>query len=138
MVKAEVFGPNSYDSCANKVKRHTGVLLIFHPGCGHCVQMKPEWEAMKRKLTPGTRVMEIDGSEMEGNERLKSNLPTIHGFPTLILMRKGKPIDEFKGERTSDEMTKFTENGLNMNKQNVKRTRVTKRKRGRRKTMKKR
>ena len=137
MVKAEVFGPGSYDSCANKVKRLTGVLLIFHPGCGHCVQMRPEWEAMKRNLSPGTRVMEVDGSEMEENENLKSKLPTIHGFPTFILMRKGRPIDEFKGQRTSEEMTNFTENGLKMNKRSVKRVRMTKRKRARRKTMKK-
>jgi thioredoxin-like negative regulator of GroEL len=100
--------------------------------------MRPEWEAMKRKLNPGTRVMEVDGSEMEENEKLKSNLPPIHGFPTFILMKKGRPVDEFKGERTSEEMKKFTENGLNTNKRSVKRPRMTKRKKARRKTMKKR
>jgi len=139
MVKAEVFGPGSYDSCANKVKTLTGALLIFHPGCGHCIQMRSEWEAMKRRLSPGTRVMEVDGSEMDEHENLKSKLPPIQGFPTFILMRKGRPIGQFKGQRTSEEMANFTENGLNTNenKRSVKRVRMTKRKKNRRKSMKK-
>lgn len=137
MVKAEVFGPGTYDSCANKVKRLTGALLIFHPGCGHCIQMRSEWEVMKRRLSPGTRVMEVDGSEMEEHENLKSKLPPIEGFPTFILMRKGRPIDQFKGQRTSEEMANFTENGLNSNKPRAKRARTTKRKKSRRKSMKK-
>ena len=113
MVKAEVFGPGTYDSCANRVKKLTGILLIFHPGCGHCVQMRPEWEAMKRKLSPGTRVVEVDGSEMAENTEMKKTrfLKNVQGFPTLLRMENGNVVDEFKGQRNSDEMKNFFEKG---------------------------
>ena len=113
MVKAEVFGPGTYDSCANKVKRLTGILLIFHPGCGHCVQMRPECEKMKQNLSPGTRVMEVDGSEMSEN-RAMNEIPAVQkarGFPSLFLMKQGRPT-EYKGQRNSYEMKHFFEKGM--------------------------
>ena len=135
MVKAEVFGPGTYDTCANKVKKLTGILLIFHPGCGHCVQMRPEWERMKDSLSPGTRVMEIDGSQMAENEKLKraAFLKGLQGFPTLLRMKNGEPVDEFKGQRNSIEMKNFFEKGM------PKKIRAkTRRKKGRGKTRRKR
>jgi len=132
MVKAQVFGPGTYDACANKVKRLTGVLLIFHPGCGHCVQMRPEWEVTKRKLSPDTNVVEVDASEMAENKAMnQTEAVRARGFPSLFLMRHGHIIKEFTGERKSENMTHFS-NSLNV-KNNRKKT---KSKRPLRKTMK--
>jgi thioredoxin-like negative regulator of GroEL len=133
-VKAEVFGPNSYDSCANRVKKLTGIILVFHPGCGHCVQMRPEWEAMKRKLSPGSKVVEVDGSEMSGNEKIgNSPLAGTNGFPEILKMKKGKVVEKFQGERTSDEMKKFAEKGMsNTKKAKSKKNKTRKRKTGKR------
>ena len=148
MVKAEVFGPGTYDSCANKVKKLTGVLLIFHPGCGHCVQMRPEWEAMKRELSPNTRVMEIDGSQMAEHPAMKKVrfAPQVEGFPTLLRMRQGQPVAIFRGPRTSNEMKNFSEQGMSVGmkknrksgktKKSGKERKNTKRKKTRGKTLK--
>jgi hypothetical protein len=115
MVKAEVYGPSNYNSCANRVKKLTGVLLIFHPGCGHCVQMKPEWEAMKETLSPSTRVMEVDGSEMAGNAEMSRSIVTqrLQGFPTILRLKNGKVAEEFRGQRVANEMKQFAERGSN-------------------------
>lgn len=113
-VMAERYGPESYDSCANRVKKLTGIILIFHPGCGHCVQMRPEWEAMKKKLSPGSKVVEVDGSEMSSNEEL-SNSPVakkVRGFPAIFRVKNGKVDEEFSGQRTSEEMKDFAEKGM--------------------------
>jgi len=133
-VKAEVFGPNSYDSCANRVKKLTGIILVFHPGCGHCVQMRPEWEAMKRKLSPGSKVVEVDGSEMSGNEKIEgSPLSKTSSYPEIIKMRNGVIVDKFVGERTSDEMKKFAEEGMKKTKKRkTKKNKTRKRKTGKR------
>jgi len=131
-VKAEVFGPNSYDSCANRVKKLTGIILVFHPGCGHCVQMRPEWEAMKRKLSPGSKVVEVDGSEMSGNEKIeRSPLSGTSSYPEIIKMKKGKIVDKFLGERTADEMKKFAEKGMSKSKTKKNKTRKRKTKKRR-------
>lgn len=137
MVKAEVFGPNSYNSCANRVKKLTGIILVFHPGCGHCVQMRPEWEDMKKKLSSGSKVVEVDGSEMSSNEEL-SNSPVakqVRGFPAIFRVKNGKVDEEFSGPRTSDEMKKFAEKGMKKNKtkkNKTKKNKTGKRKRGKR------
>jgi hypothetical protein len=144
MVKAEVFGPGTYDSCANKVKKLTGVLLIFHPGCSHCVQMRPEWEAMKRDLSPNTRVVEIDGSQMAEHPAMKKVrfASKIEGFPTLLRMKEGEPADIYRGQRTSGEMKQFFESGNEMgmkkSRKSRKRRKNTKRKKMRAKTLKRR
>jgi hypothetical protein len=134
MVKAEVYGPGTYDSCANKVKKLTGVVLIFHPGCGHCVQMRPEWEAMKQILHPSTHVMEVDGSEMSENNEMRSSIVAqkLQGFPTILRMRNGKVVGEFRGQRNVAEMKQFAENGAKRLK--TKKTRKTKGRKKPRKT----
>lgn len=130
MVKAEVFGPENYDSCVNRVNKLTGILLIFHPGCGHCVQMRPEWEAMKQRLSPTTKVVEVDGSAMSEHSKLQNSpaAKRLQGFPSIFLMKNGKVKDEFRGQRVADEMKKFAEKG--------KKTNTKKRKRSKRPTKK--
>jgi len=109
MVKAEIFGPDTYDSCANRVRKLTGILLIFHPGCGHCVQMRPEWEAMKQSLSRDTKVVEVDGSAMsEHSSMMKSPvIKRIRGFPSIFKIKDGNIAEEYKGSRTVSEMHKF-------------------------------
>ena len=105
-----MFGPNNYDSCANRIKKLTGILLIFHPGCGHCVQMRPEWEAMKRRLPPGTKIMELDGSSMSDHQGLLQNpiIRRTQGFPSILKLKNGTLESEFQGPRVASEMHKFS------------------------------
>jgi thioredoxin-like negative regulator of GroEL len=111
MVKAEIFGPGDYDTCVNQVKRHTGILLIFHPGCGHCVQMRPEWEAMKQRLSPMTKIIEIDGSAMSEHPAMNKSavIQRTRGFPSIFKVKHGKVIAEYQGPRTMNEMKQFVE-----------------------------
>ncbi len=137
MVKAEIFGPDTYDSCENRVKKLTGILLIFHPGCGHCVQMRPEWEEMKRRLPAESHVMEIDGSEMSQHESLQNSpiVKRIRGFPSIFNVKNGNISSEFQGSRTASELVQFA----NANKKEGKRKKMlgSKSKKARRKPNKK-
>jgi thioredoxin-like negative regulator of GroEL len=76
--------------------------------------------------------MEIDGSQMAENQNLKRApfVKRLQGFPTLLRMKNGEPVDEFKGQRTSMEMKNFFEKGMS------KKRAKTRRKKGLRKTMK--
>jgi len=113
MVKAEVFGPDTYDSCVHRVKKLTGILLIFHPGCGHCVQMRPEWEAMKQRLSPNTDVVEIDGSAMSDHSSMNKSpvIQRTRGFPSIFRVKNGKIAAEYQGPRVAEEMRKFADEG---------------------------
>jgi hypothetical protein len=96
--------------------------------------MRPEWEAMKRKLSPGSKVVEVDGSEMSGNEKIEgSPLSKTSSYPEIIKMRNGVIVDKFVGERTSDEMKKFAEEGMKKTKKRkTKKNKTRKRKTGKR------
>ena len=123
MVKAEIFGPDTYDSCANRVKKLTGILLIFHPGCGHCVQMRPEWDEMKRRLPADTKIVELDGSSMSDHHELQKS-PIIQrtpGFPSIFHIKNGTIADEFKGPRTANELVQFA-NKANRNKKRMRKS----------------
>jgi hypothetical protein len=94
--------------------------------------MRPEWEAMKRKLSPGSKVVEVDGSEMSGNEKIeRSPLSGTSSYPEIIKMKKGKIVDKFLGERTADEMKKFAEKGMSKSKTKKNKTRKRKTKKRR-------
>ena len=110
MVKAEAFGPDTYDSCATRVKRMTGVLLVFHPGCGHCVQMRPAWEAMKQRLPQGSRIVEVDGSALSESAKLRELAPFkgLKGFPYIVRVKDGNPVEEYAGPRTPEAMGHFS------------------------------
>ena len=110
MVKAEAFGPDTYDSCANRVKRMTGVLLVFHPGCGHCVQMRPAWESMKQRLPQGSRIVEVDGSALSESAKLRELAPFkgLKGFPYIVRVKDGNPVEEYGGPRTPEAMGHFS------------------------------
>ena len=137
MVKAEIFGPDTYDSCANRVKKLTGILLIFHPGCGHCVQMRPEWEAMKDRLPPGTRVIELDGSQMSQHKELLRNpiIRRTQGFPSIFKLHNGTMTEEYQGPRVAGDMHKFASIPANMPAKNNKRNKRNKKSNKVRKSM---
>lgn len=138
MVKAQVFGPGTYDACANKVKRLTGVLLIFHPGCSHCVQMRPAWEETKRELSPDTNVVEVDASEMAENKAMnETEAIRARGFPSLFLMKQGHIIKEFTGERKSEDMKNFSQS-LNVKGVKLRKTKRTRKRPFRKSTKRKR
>ena len=110
MVKAETFGPDTYDSCATRVKRMTGVLLVFHPGSGHCVQMRPAWEAMKQRLPQGSKIVEVDGSALSESAKLRELAPfkKLTGFPYIVRVKDGNPVEEYGGPRTPEAMGHFS------------------------------
>ena len=88
--------------------------------------MRPEWEAMKKKLSPGSKVVEVDGSEMSGNDNMnRSPLSQTNGFPEILKMKKGKVVEKFTGPRTAEDMKQFAEKGMK---------KTLKRKTGKRKT----
>ena len=32
-----------------KIKNMNGIVLFHHPGCIHCIMLKPKWDIMKKK-----------------------------------------------------------------------------------------
>lgn len=109
MPEVHKIDPRKYPSCEKKTRHLTGIVLMFHPQCGHCVQMRPQWEMMKKRVPSNVKIIEIDGSEMSGSPTL-SRSPVgqeTEGFPTIMRLNNGKVVEKFSGERTEENLVNF-------------------------------
>lgn len=66
--------------------------------CGHCKQLAPEYAAAAKELkAEGIRLGKVDATKEQ--EIAKEHL--VSGYPTIKLFKKGQPVDDYKGARTS-------------------------------------
>ena len=94
-----------------------GVVLFHHPGCIHCIMLKPKWEMMKKKLSKHGDIMEVSAEALEN-----SNHPVKHqinGFPMIVYLNNGKIEDTFSEERNVENMLKFVTKHLHGKQNNL-------------------
>ena len=105
----EVIEPSDYASCEKKARVHTGIVLVFHPQCGHCVQMRPAWELMKKRVKPHVKILEVDGSGMSESPVLSRSVigENTAGYPSVFSLKDGKFGENFRKERTTENFVKF-------------------------------
>tara|TARA_Y100000389_G_scaffold19282_1_gene16727 strand:- start:178 stop:711 length:534 start_codon:yes stop_codon:yes gene_type:complete len=85
--------------------------------CGHCQRFKPEWKKVIEELK-GRRNM-YNGYITTACDKTMEQLPfnvKPSGFPTISLYKGSKHVEDFKSERTRDNVLKF----INKLKQRVK------------------
>lgn len=111
---------------ANKLLTQGHALVEFyHPNCGHCQTLKPEWEKMcsqlKKIYKGNATIAAIDCSDQNMLNKLTID-KNFQGFPTILHMINGKNVDggEYNGDRTSADLLKFAENKLPISKQEEK------------------
>ncbi len=111
MPKVQKIEPPQYSDAVKKLKGFTGVILVYHPSCGHCIQLKPNWEQMKQKTNPRVHIMEINGEGMSEHSMLSNSVAgkNTDGFPTIMGLRNGKIHLKFNEERTIPNMIKFVD-----------------------------
>jgi|ETNmetMinimDraft_21_1059911.scaffolds.fasta_scaffold292608_1 thioredoxin-like negative regulator of GroEL len=112
-----------------------GVFLIgvFSKSCGHCIDMKPEWEKLKNNLktiNSNDCLLEVDSDNLESinNDKLVSS---IRGYPSIVLFKDGRLVSEYNGNRVADDMFNFVKPHIN-EKNDEKPKKMKKAKRGKR------
>ena len=94
-----------------KIKHVNGIVLFHHPGCIHCIMLKPKWEQMKKQLQTDGEIMEVDVSALEDSKSPMRN--EVQGYPMIVHVENGKIAHHFKEERNIDNMIKFINHHLN-------------------------
>ena len=84
---------------------NNGTVLFYHPQCGHCQSMKPQWEKMKKRLfKKNCNIYEVNGEHMD--DMYHPMKEVVNGFPTILNVNNGK-LTSFEKERNTQNMIHF-------------------------------
>jgi thiol-disulfide isomerase/thioredoxin len=68
---------------------HTKLVLYFHPSCGHCKKMMPEWHRLEAHHKKGLgKKVEIKKVNAQLNPAAVA-AAGVRGFPTVVLSKAG-------------------------------------------------
>jgi hypothetical protein len=109
MPKVQKIEPQQYPEAVRKLRGFTGIILVHHPSCGHCINLRSDWEQSKKQTNPRVQIMEINGEGMSENPMMANSVAgkNTEGFPTIMGLRNGKLESKFNEERTVPNMVKF-------------------------------
>lgn len=87
-------------------KRKTYVVLYHMNGCPHCEYMRPSWEQAiaATARAPGVHVAEVEYGMMG---TLPPTMQQIRGFPTILVIRNGRPVAEYTGDRSASSLKQY-------------------------------
>lgn len=102
-------------SLAKEMKNGTWVVLYYAEWCGHCSQMKPEWNKFKSSCNKNVNIGEVEHSSMD----LLHKRPEIKGYPTIRMYNNNTEVGEFEQERTEDKMLDFVNSHLSIKDNNL-------------------
>ena len=128
MVKEISIGPTQGTQFNQEVKNLPLFVKVHHPNCGHCIQLKPEWDKLasilKKQNLGNFAIVDIHSDALKdiGFEGLKN----IHGFPTIRVIKNKKLIKEYTGNRTAIDMLNFCKQNFNFTKTNKTKTKTNK------------
>jgi hypothetical protein len=108
--------PNNASDFEEKVKGMNGTILFHHPGCIHCIALRPNWDKMvnqlKNKNIP-CRVLEVNAESLSN---IHHPLGNVDSFPRIINVDNGIEKDVFSDERNVENMLNFVLSNLKGNK----------------------
>jgi thiol-disulfide isomerase/thioredoxin len=118
---------------------------IYADWCGHCKDLKPEWDKMKKSLEENAKSLgliiefvEIEQSEKQKLEDFKKSNPDLqeNGYPTIFKKKNGGKMEHYDGPRGSNDLVNWVLNDDSGNKKmggKTKKTKTTKKKKSQRK-----
>jgi len=90
----------------SSIGKDTSFVKFFVPWCGHCQRLAPIWEQLAYKAESATvKIAEVDCSKY--GKLCDQN--KVDGYPTLILFKNGKRVQEYPGKRTVSELLAFVQ-----------------------------
>ena len=111
--------PSNIPAFDNLAKNMKLFVKIYHPSCGHCIDMKSAWDKLandSKNLHHNAGIVEIHADTLQSPE-FKQKYPALtskaQGYPTLMILKKGGiPGQEYSGDRSYEDMLKFCKQHL--------------------------
>lgn len=85
----------------------SGLVLFYAPWCGYCKAMKDEYEKAAKKIGFCDLCAFNCEKYKTYTKKIKNDMPSlIHGYPTIIIYKNGKPVEKYNGGRSSEDFIK--------------------------------
>ena len=91
------------------IKKKPSFVKFYHPSCGHCRQMAPQWDALKdefKNIKLNVNIIEVHADTLgDIKSDCAKNIP---GYPTIMEVKQnGKAGKEYNGNRNVKDLKKF-------------------------------
>ncbi|EDO06588.1 Thioredoxin family protein [Babesia bovis T2Bo] len=81
-------------------------VKFYAPWCSHCRQMAPAWERLAKELKGVVNVADLDATRAPNVAKRFA----IKGYPTLLLIDKGRMYQYKNGDRSTEKLAAFATN----------------------------
>jgi len=90
---------------ASTTTAHLTFVKFFVPWCGHCARLAPIWEELARRTDDlnNVKIAEVD---CHHSQKI-CDAQGIDGYPSLVLFKNGKKVEEYSGKRTLKEFLNY-------------------------------
>ena len=110
------------------INSKTCFIGIFSDSCIHCKNMKPEWNKFKKhvkKINCNSYLIELKAENINKiNNKTLNEYMSYNGIPSVLKIKNGKIIKEYKGNRTANSLLQFVNKKKTFkNKKKVKKSR---------------
>lgn len=86
-------------------KKGPWLVLLHANWCPHCRNMDEDWVNMTNS-NPRFNTAKIESELVNNAPKVISNLP-VQGFPTMVMIKDGKKVAEYSGDRSPEDMLNF-------------------------------
>ena len=139
MVKVIHIGPTEGINFHNKTKNLPLIVKVFHPNCGHCIKLEPEWNKfaniLKKNYDGDIGVVSIHADALADIE--SNGLNNIQGYPTIRIIKNNNLVDEYNDERNNMKMLNYSLKHFNIKKKKQSKKKQSKKKQSKKKQSKK-
>ena len=114
MPKVVKYEPSQYNDAVKHMKHINAIVLVFHPQCGHCVQLRPMWDQMVSQAPAKANIIEVNAESMSESPSMSQSEigRKTEGFPSIMRLKNGRVVESFQQERNVPNMLGFVKKSM--------------------------
>ena len=99
---------SSPSSLLEDVKNKKVLVLFYNNNCGHCKELKPEWDKAEAKMTDKMVAIDVTNASDDAIKSITTKY-NINSYPTMLVLDNGTKKDSYEGERTESALVSYVQ-----------------------------